>query len=163
MKETLDSHDAASTGVTLIGVLITSIYGPHVDDGPRSSEELYSYFARTEFRICFFSLLGILMVCWLADLVIRRQERLALPPAAAYVPSPLLPAAPLTTAKPLAPPLPPTRRQRVLLYAFSAAFSGAMSMLLLKVGRCCACTLSDAHGHCCLSRTLASSDATSSP
>ena len=57
VKESLDMWDATSTAVTLVGVTITSIYGPH---GDTTSDEhtLLRGFVQRDFLICFFVLVG---------------------------------------------------------------------------------------------------------
>ena len=112
VKEELDIYDATSTGVTLAGVTVTSIYGPHssaVDD----ANVLYANFSQSEFLVCGAVLLGVLGIGW----------------AGAGLES----AALLHGAR---DPKPLNARQgsyRILLYAYTAALVGSMSMLLLKV------------------------------
>ena len=126
VRETLDVNDAASTAITLIGVLLASVYGPHVDDGPRSTEELYGYFQRTEFALCMGCLFSILVLGWIVEAFLsspRPQRQPPLLPTADGDPSA---AAAATTA-------PRVRASRVLLFAYTAGLAGALSMLLLKV------------------------------
>jgi len=108
VKETIDVYDMTSTAITLAGVLVTSVYGPHIDDKLANSETLYSYFFRTNFLTCITLLLLLLAVGWVAEGL--QASRPATKPA---------------TGRVLA--------ARILLYAYTAALSGAMSMLLLKV------------------------------
>ena len=51
VKETLDVWDATSTGITLAGVTVTSIYGPHDSDVPDATEAL-KYFGQPDFLAC---------------------------------------------------------------------------------------------------------------
>ena len=87
VREALDLYDASSTAVTLIGVLLTSMYGPHVDAGPRSTSELYSYFFRAEFLLFMTILLVVLSIGWGVDCLRGREPPL---PLSAATP-PLLP------------------------------------------------------------------------
>lgn len=112
VKETLDVWDATSTGITLAGVTITSIYGPHDSDVPDATTA-YRYFAQPDFLACYGFLLTIGGVGWaffgLNAVSFLRGSR---------------------------DPKPASGREaagRILLYAYTAALAGSMSMLLLKV------------------------------
>jgi len=147
VRESLDVQDAASTCVTLIGVLLTSVYGPHVDEGPKSTDELYGYFRRSEFLTCLGCLLSLLAGGWALDLYAQQRVDLAQAAAAAGSPashatSPLPKSSTADVGKSAGKggaasatglPPPPVRAGRVVLFAYTAALSGAMSMLLLKV------------------------------
>ena len=112
VKETLDMWDATSTTITLVGVTVSSIYGPHSTDAPDSSN-IFKYFGSPDFLACAGFLLSILAVGWAllginASSILRgsRDPKPASPREAAL---------------------------RIVLYAYTAALSGSMSMLTLKV------------------------------
>ena len=108
VKETLDDNDVTSTAITLLGVFITTAYGPHVDDGATSAAVLYSNFRRRDFAQCMSILVTILALAWAFEVVaaVRRQR----------------------SGQPVR-----IVAARIVLYAYTAALSGAFSMLLLKV------------------------------
>lgn len=134
VHESIDLYDVVSTAVTLVGVLLASSYGPHVEEGPRSPDELYGYFNRHDFHVCMSTLVFVLALGWGFESLAQRRD------ASREVPShmqpPLLPTSTpkskLGTPHAIGPPE-TTRAFRVLLLAYTAALSGAMSMLLLKV------------------------------
>ena len=112
VKETLDVQDTISTGITLAGVTVTSIYGPHDSDVP-DAVTAYKYFAQSDFLACCTFLLVVLALGWgamgVSVAAMLRGSR---------------------------DPKPASQREavfRILLYAYTAALSGSMSMLLLKV------------------------------
>jgi len=112
VKEELDVWDATSTGITLAGVTVTSIYGPHSSDAPDATEAL-KYFLAPDFLACVVFLLAGLALAWgamgISATAFLRGSR---------------------------DPKPATGREaalRILLYSFTAAMAGSMSMLLLKV------------------------------
>ena len=104
--------DATSTGITLAGVTITSIYGPHDSDVPDATTA-YRYFLQSDFLATCGFLLGVLGVGWMA-----------------------LGMSAANFLRGSRDPKPTSAREaagRILLYAYTAALCGSMSMLLLKV------------------------------
>ena len=124
VKETLDVYDTTSTGITLMGVLLTSLYGPHIDEVTEDVDVLYGYFFAPDFVRCM-TILGVALAGgWvvnaggLAATTARRpKDRLESPPGS-----------PRPAANPTASTI-----LSIMLYAYTAALAGAMSMLLLKV------------------------------
>ena len=116
VKESLDVWDATSTAITLAGVTITSIYGPHSSDAPDDiSTKIGTYFSQPDFIVAIGILLAVLAIGWaVAGVEASALMRGARDPKA-------------TSGRTLA--------ARILLYAYTAALCGSMSMLLLKVHR----------------------------
>ena len=114
VKETLDVYDTTSTGITLFGVLLTSIYGPHIDDIPNDVNMLYEYFFQKPFRDCLTCLGLALLLGWIAEASSALRCRRCSSTVSKLVHS-------------------RTSAARIMLYAYTASLAGALSMLLLKV------------------------------
>lgn len=112
VKETLDVWDATSTGITLAGVTVTSMYGPHESEPPDMTDP-WKYFSQPDFVTCCGALTILLVFGW---------AWFGVDAAALYKGARDVKAA---TAR--------AQTGRILLYAYSAALAGSMSMLLLKV------------------------------
>jgi hypothetical protein len=112
VKETLDVWDATSTGITLAGVTITSMYGPHESVAPDMTNT-WKYFSQPDFVTCVGALIIVLVFGW----ALVGVDAVSLIKGSRDVKT--------VSAR--------AQTGRILLYAFSAAFAGSMSMLLLKV------------------------------
>ena len=63
VKESVDMMDTASTCVALVGVMLTSIFGPHVSDA-HDAHEMYGYLSKPGFRGFLAASLSTLALLW---------------------------------------------------------------------------------------------------
>jgi drug/metabolite transporter (DMT)-like permease len=77
VKEQLDRKDTQSTAITVAGVLITSVYGPHVDEQPVDSDTLYGYFFAQDFLDCITGLATLLGFLWILHVMQALRARAA--------------------------------------------------------------------------------------
>ena len=70
VKETIDRRDVMSTGVTLFGVLMTTFFGPHVNDA-YDADSISKALSKFQFHVFIFSALSVLAVGW----ILSRSER----------------------------------------------------------------------------------------
>ena len=64
VKETVDTHDMISTALALVGVTITTSFGPHIDDA-KGANELSDCFGQTDVHIFAAVSMGIFAASWL--------------------------------------------------------------------------------------------------
>ena len=74
VKETVDAHDMISTALALVGVTITTAFGPHIDDA-KGANELSACFGQTDVHIFAAVSMGIFGASWLAYLSNRRLRQ----------------------------------------------------------------------------------------
>ena len=101
IKETVDVYDVTSTCVALVGVTLTSIFGPHVSD-VHDASELYSYMTKPGFRAFVAASLAALGLLWTVFVSGAGELRAAM-------------------------------WYRIVVFAYTSALFGSISMLLLKI------------------------------
>jgi multidrug transporter EmrE-like cation transporter len=74
VKETVDTHDMISTALALVGVTITTSFGPHIDDA-KGANELSACFGQTDVHIFAAVSMGIFGASWLTYFAHRRLRQ----------------------------------------------------------------------------------------
>jgi len=74
VKETVDTHDMISTALALVGVTITTAFGPHIDDA-KGANELSACFGQTDVHIFAAVSMGIFGASWLTYFAHRRLRQ----------------------------------------------------------------------------------------